>query len=595
MGKDDNRPDGGGAGPAPSAPPSPPASAVPNPPPNATPQPSIVAPSSPARIAPLPAPPDAEYLTYHQPVTQGTITMLVNGRYTNSGAVTDLSEPLDAMQSAVAGLSSGDAVYLSSWFFDPGTPLTRGAVGSATTWGGLLGAQAAAGVIVRVLINDFDPASGFTDWEQNSDITPTNDIINKMAEGVRDNFKYIVCRHPAHVGWAKSLGIPGASVRDVFVGSHHQKFMIVRSGGDLTAFCGGVDIEWAKAPVNWSRSALFNGWNDVHAKLEGPITHDLEKEFVMRWNRDRGGSRRAPLPGWKGYETLGLTPASGSDSSSAKTKHDVQMLRTISTDSTWGPYSNAIHDIEDAYKAGVGRATKYIYIENQYFKSVDLAAWIIAQAKAQSNLVVIIVTDTNGADDPKNALVDHGNWLRHEALMRITNALGPRAGFYTMGDKRKLHTKLIMVDDAWMCVGSANTSGRSFKVDSELNIQTSASSLVADFRTRLWALNLGESSATVGGWAVSDFLSKWNSTAFSNEVFPGRTPPEPDKMVGAAIIPFNYMSVQGTQNGSIPDELTQLDGIKVPNGTTSGGADGGAGSYDAGGGSETGPGSTATA
>ena len=58
---------------------------------------------------------------------------------------------------------------------------------------------------------------------------------------------------------------------------------------------------------------------------------------------------------------------------------------------------------------------------------------------------------------------------------------------------------------------------------------------------------------------------------------------------------FDYTSVQGTQSSLIPDELTQLDGIKVPNGTTSGDADGGGGSNDAGGGGHSGPGSIASA
>jgi hypothetical protein len=66
-------------------------------------------------------------------------------------------------------------------------------------------------------------------------------------------------------------------------------------------------------------------------------------------------------------------------------------------------------------------------------------------------------------------------------------------------------------------------------------------------------------------------------------------------MFGAATVPFDYTSVQGTYSNVIPDELTQLDGIKVPNGTTSGDAGGGAGSDNAGGGGETGPGGTPTA
>jgi len=495
----------------------------------------------------------------------------VNGRFTSAKPFDDRTEPLTEMQSAVAGLKSGDAVYLSAWFFGPGTALTGGAVGSATTWGALFAAQASAGVVVRLLINDFDHITTMDTWLQDSDITPLNKLIDAMAEEARDNLKYIIARHPAHIGWIKSKAM-GQGGRDVYVGSHHQKFMIVRQSGNLTAFCGGVDIEEAKAPAVWGQGNGINGWHDLHVKLEGPITHDLEKEFVMRWNRERGGSRRAPRPGWKGYEQLGITPASSVDSAPGNQKHDVEMLRTISTDGgILGSYSNTCHDIEDAYKAGISRASKYIYIENQYFKSLDLADWIIAQGTTKPDLIVIIVTDTFN-DDGMNGLVLHGMWLRHEALQKIVFALGSRVAIFTLGGNRKLHSKLILVDDTWMCIGSANASGRSFKVDSELDIQTNSVELVTQFRTRLWAINLGVTTAIVGTWSVPDYLSKWNVVAWGNAACAGRTPPEPDKLTGACVVPFDYKTVLGTKSDVISDELTQLDSPKLPNGMSSSGA-----------------------
>jgi hypothetical protein len=112
------------------------------------------------------------------------------------------------------------------------------------------------------------------------------------------------------------------------------------------------------------------------------------------------------------------------------------------------------------------------------------------------------------------------------------------------------------------------SSGTSFAFFWAISIPSTPSPGSSSACRTLWVLNLGQSSATIGGRAVSDFLSKWNSIAWSNAGCAARTPLEPDKMVGAATVPFDYTSVQGTESSVIPDELTQLDGIKVPNGTT---------------------------
>jgi len=51
-----------------------------------------------------------------------------------------------------------------------------------------------------------------------------------------------------------------------------------------------------------------------------------------------------------------------------------------------------------------------------------------------------------------------------------------------------------------MTIGSANANARSFELDSELNVSIADAALVAGFRQRLWAYNLGVPEATVGGW-----------------------------------------------------------------------------------------------
>jgi len=490
-----------------------------------------------------------------RPISRGEITPLINGRDSNGpNPDVDLTEPLDHMQFIVESLGSGDFVYLSAWFFEPATELTRGAYAAtgATTWGGLFAAKATEGVTIRILINDFDPISGLDKWLARDCLTPLDAIIAGLPAAAQDNLKYVVSLHPAHLGTLKSL-LAGQGGRSIYIASHHEKFMVANRGDEMFAFCGGLDIESRKTPAVWSYGGL-SGWHDIHVRLEGPVTRDLEREFVMRWNRERGNSTRAALPGWSALEELKLTPLSATDDTSAKKVHQVQMLRTVSDDAITSPYDTLRDDIAQAYERGISCASSFVYIENQYFRSPEFAGWLVAAGKANPNLVVIIVVVANAAaDDGTNALTEHGDYLQYDAFKAVVDGLGAsRVRIYTMRD-RAVHAKFITCDDNWMCIGSANGNQRSFALDTELNIQTTEGSLISTFRTRLWSHNLGVDEATIAGWSASDFLAKWDAVAAANAGL------APSEMAGEGIIAFDYTANQGKEHSSVPPEYVLLD------------------------------------
>jgi phosphatidylserine/phosphatidylglycerophosphate/cardiolipin synthase-like enzyme len=77
-------------------------------------------------------------------------------------------------------------------------------------------------------------------------------------------------------------------------------------------------------------------------------------------------------------------------------KHPVQMLRTVSV----GPTLSNLRrdDIWRGYFRLIGRATRFIYLENQYFHEPKLAEAIVKQAESQPELIVIVMAGT-GTDD----------------------------------------------------------------------------------------------------------------------------------------------------------------------------------------------------
>ena len=513
--------------------------------------------------APAPTPTDPpflppvvsdDYLKYIQPPARGLVTPLINGRSSNgAGPDIDLTEPLNEMENLVKGLGAGDSVYLSAWFFEPATELTAGGLPGITTWGQLFARKAHEGVKIRILINDFDPISGMNNWLQNDDITPLNSILLAMPEAERDNLKYVVSLHPAHVGTIKSL-FAGQGGRDINVASHHQKFMVVKKGDEMFAFAGGLDIESRKTPPHWSYGGLI-AWHDLHVKLEGPITRDLEKEFVLRWNREKDSSTRKPIAGWKALETLTQTPLSPVDDTAAKKVHLMQMTRTVSTNASFSPYSTERNDVSEMYRRAINTATQYLYLENQYFRSTRLADWIVSQGKANRDLVVILVVVASAAaDDGTNAVTEHGDYLQFQTFDTILSGLGSRARLYTMKN-RAVHSKFLMVDDKWMTIGSANANVRSFELDSEINLSIADMPLVTGFRHRLWAHNLGIPAATIAGWQASEFIARWDAVAAVNAGRLGAL----DTMEGEGVLAFDYHAAPGTRHFSIPDALARLD------------------------------------
>ncbi len=492
----------------------------------------------------------SDYTDYIQPVTRGDAELLINGRSANPPV--DRTEPLDSMQAFVQTTTAGDSVYLAAWYFEPATPLTGGAYnGVFTTWGGLFAAKAAEGVKIRILQTDFDPIGGSSRSMIRAWMSRMDRWVELLPASAKDNLQYVVSMHPATFGALRSIWAGRTSIN---IGSHHQKFMVVKRGAETIAFCGGLDIESRKTPAAWSYSGLA-GWHDIHVKLRGPIARDFEKEFALRWNRERGGSTVAPSPSpWSAYDTLPVpSPAADTeiDAEPERQQEDMQMERTVSSEATFSAFTTDQDNVKQIYHNIVGAAETFLYFENQYFRSLDLADWIVAQGTANPSLVAIfVVVDVpEEGDDP---VTQHGNHLQYEFFDRILKAYGSRAAVYTM-TQRAVHSKFLLADDRYMTVGSANANERSFQLDSELNVAIDNVSLASAFRRRLWAHDLGVAESTVGGWPVADFIAQWDAVAVANA---GLAPPG---QYGEGVVRWDYRKAPGESHTYIPDYLAETD------------------------------------
>ena len=492
----------------------------------------------------LPANPSSNYEDYVNGQTTGRFTLFNNGR--NSGGTgpdIDQSEAFDTMQKAVEVLKAEDSICLAAWHFDQSVPLTLTRAGMKT-WGDLFQKKAKDGVKIRIIMTDFDPIAKVLRAKLYRDFLPgLNKLIDKLDPAKRDNLKYIVSRHPA-TQFTKH------------VATHHQKFMIVKTGGATTAFCGGLDIAYMRTPAYWKAANYQWLWHDIHPKLDGLITLDLEKEFVLRWNREKGSSVVVAQKGWKPYETLVQSAARPADKKPDNNTQKLQMLRTVSVQGAgWRSIQQTKRDdVLQGYLRLIGCANEFIFMENQYFRELRLADAIVNRAKVKPELIVIIVVP-NQLDDPDDPIKQHGNFLQHEFFDRLNKALGTkRLRVYTMF-RRIIHSKIIIVDDRALSLGSANANPRGFFLDTELNVLLENWDAVASSRHHLWSQDLGVSENTIAGWKVSDFFPRWDAIAKSNLALTKKS----DDMSGEGVIPFDPLKEKGQKQTIIHDVLTEVD------------------------------------
>jgi phosphatidylserine/phosphatidylglycerophosphate/cardiolipin synthase-like enzyme len=323
--------------------------------------------------------------------------------------------------------------------------------------------------------------------------------------------------------------------------------MVVRVADDRYAFCGGVDISPGRTRFAWGRSPI---WHDLHVLVQGPIARDIEKEFVLRWNRETLDNiwnvaaikHQLRLP-------PGLKP-SDRDNRAELQQSPVQMLRTVA-DNAWTTYSDTKrNDIKRVYKNLVHGAEDFLYFENQFFRSLDLAGWIADRAKKNPKLKAIFVVLENPAEGD-DAITMHGKYLQYTFFERVSKAMGNRVGIYTMSG-RMVHSKFALADDARVIIGSANANERSFTLDSEIALAIEDAALARQWRLRAWNHAVGPAGADPS--AKSDaFLGQWAAVAAANTRLPL------DQMAGEGVVPFDWRALPGKRNGDIPDDLAMMD------------------------------------
>ena len=155
--------------------------------------------------------------------------------------------------------------------------------------------------------------------------------------------------------------------------------------------------------------------------------------------------------------------------------------------------------ILEQYLAAIDAAQSTLYFENQFFGSLQILERVEA-ALARGVEVVCVV--------PIVAMEEIRRTRMHPAAAEYyarQAALGGHQRFTLVGLSHAsgpgryadvyVHAKMLLVDDAWATIGSANLIARSFHGDTELNASFWHGPTVKTLRTALFAEHLGIDTA----------------------------------------------------------------------------------------------------
>jgi phospholipase D1/2 len=271
--------------------------------------------------------------------------------------------------------------------------------------------------------------------------------------------------------------------------SHHQKIVVV---DDRVAFSGGLDITQRRWDTQDHMGHdprrvdpgghSYGPFHDIQICVEGEIARALGKLVRRRWLNATGETLLEPA------RSLGDRWPESAEIDFENV--EVGLSRTIpfgfakSEDRA----GSAVIEVERLFLDTIRLARRFVYIENQYFTSPILAKAIAKRLREPDGpeFVMVLPRDQTGWIEESTM-----GLLRSEALRIVEKddlfgrfkAYYPVVPHLTMGYV-KVHSKLMIADDTFVRVGSANMNSRSLGVDTECDLSIHAGDRV-DVKTAI--------------------------------------------------------------------------------------------------------------
>ena len=211
---------------------------------------------------------------------------------------------------------------------------------------------------------------------------------------------------------------------------NHRKIAVIDG---CVGFIGGMNI----ADYYINGLPKIGTWRDMHMRIEGDAVNDLQEIFLTIWNKETkqniGGEAYFPLH---------------------KGQSDSTQVVVAIVDRT--PKKNS-RMLSHAYAMSIYSAQKNVHIVNPYFVPTSSINKALQRTIERGVDVTIMVSSASDIPFTPDAAL----YKLHKLMKRGATVYMYNGGFH--------HSKIMMVDDIFCTVGTANLNSRSLRYDYETN------------------------------------------------------------------------------------------------------------------------------
>lgn len=264
-------------------------------------------------------------------------------------------------------------------------------------------------------------------------------------------------------------------------GSQHQKIVVV---DDQLVFTGGMDVAVSRwdtrdhlphDPRRDDPDGPYGPLHDVQVMVCGPVVQEYAKLLRWRWQRATD-TESLPLgsPAIQGE----LPPCWPRQYPPLLEDIPCAIARTIPFMDDVDPVQEVRHMLLDL----IEQAEHFIYIENQFASREEIAEALNRRMKQKPELKVLIVSSY----DPKGTMECEAYWagridfkaILEQGLDSHRVVLTHSSMLDDQGERalKRVHSKVMTIDDRYLVIGSSNFSNRSMTLDTECDLIFAADS-----------------------------------------------------------------------------------------------------------------------
>ena len=318
--------------------------------------------------------------------------------------------------------------------------------------------------------------------------------------------------------WFESSRISFALDASVPFGAcHHQKVLVI---DDRLAFCGGGDFgvdRWdSAAHLDADGRRIMPGGlehaprHDVTMMVDGAAARTLGELVRQRW---RTAQRVKDLPPpLSGVERAGDPPAGDPWPPFVAPGFVGARIAVARTLPRWKRRAE-VRETESLHLKAIAEARRTIYLENQYFTSLIVGEALAERLLEPDGPEVVVVSTLHSPSYFDRFTMDRARWRLIERL-QAADRYGRFRAYCPSTDQGHpivVHSKVAIVDDRLLRVGSANLNHRSAGFDTECDLALEAetpeaSTAILDFRAHLLGHFMG-----LGPTAVQEAIDRLGS------------------------------------------------------------------------------------